>query len=82
MIVEYGIGRQSSRPAGASWAQIYGASLLAGVGFTMSLFIGTLAFDGPEYASAVRLGVLSGSLVCGLFGYLVMRFAPGSAHGG
>ncbi len=66
----------AQRPAGASWAQLYGASLLAGVGFTMSLFIGTLAFDGVEQASAVRLGVLSGSLVCGLFGYLVMRLAP------
>ncbi len=64
-------------PAKASWAQVYGASLLAGVGFTMSLFIGTLAFEAPEYASAVRVGVLSGSLVCGLLGYLVMRFAPG-----
>ncbi len=66
----------AQRPAGASWGQLYGASLLAGVGFTMSLFIGTLAFDGIEQASAVRLGVLSGSLVCGLLGYLVMRLAP------
>jgi NhaA family Na+:H+ antiporter len=66
----------AARPAQASWAQVYGASLLAGVGFTMSLFIGTLAFDGPGYASAVRVGVLSGSLVCGLLGYIVMRYAP------
>lgn len=49
---------------------------LAGVGFTMSLFIGTLAFEGPEYASAVRVGVLSGSFVCGLLGYIVMRYGP------
>ena len=67
----------AQRPSGASWAQLYCASLLAGVGFTMSLFVGTLAFDGPENVSAVRIGVLSGSLVCGLLGYLVMRFAPG-----
>jgi NhaA family Na+:H+ antiporter len=67
----------AQRPAEASWAQVYGASLLAGVGFTMSLFIGTLAFEAPEHASAVRVGVLSGSLVCGPLGYLVMRFAPG-----
>ncbi len=66
----------AQRPKGASWAQLYGASLLAGVGFTMSLFIGTLAFDGVGQASAVRLGVLSGSLVCGLLGYVVMRLAP------
>jgi NhaA family Na+:H+ antiporter len=66
----------AARPAGATWPQLYGASLLAGVGFTMSLFIGTLAFEGAESATAVRLGVLSGSLVCGLLGYLVMRLAP------
>jgi len=70
----------AQRPAGASWLQLYGASLLAGVGFTMSLFIGTLAFEGPEQASAVRIGVLSGSLVCGLLGYLVMRFARGAGE--
>jgi NhaA family Na+:H+ antiporter len=66
----------AKRPAQASWAQVYGASLLAGVGFTMSLFIGSLAFEGPEYASAVRVGVLSGSFVCGLLGYIVMRYGP------
>jgi NhaA family Na+:H+ antiporter len=66
----------AKRPAQASWAQVYGASLLAGVGFTMSLFIGSLAFEGPEHASAVRVGVLSGSFVCGLLGYIVMRYAP------
>ncbi len=49
---------------------------LAGVGFTMSLFIGTLAYEGPEYATAVRVGVLSGSFVSGLFGYSVMRHVP------
>ena len=70
----------AQRPAGASWLQLYGASLLAGVGFTMSLFIGTLAFEAPEYASAVRVGVLSGSLLCGLLGFLVMRFAPPAAR--
>ena len=74
LAVATGIAR---RPAGASWGQIYGAALLAGVGFTMSLFIGTLAFEAPEYAAAVRVGVLSGSLVCGLLGYLVIRLAPG-----
>lgn len=65
----------AERPPGASWLQIYGAALLAGVGFTMSLFIGTLAFADPESAAAIRIGVLSGSLVCGVLGYLVMRVA-------
>ena len=70
--IETGI---AERPEGASWLQIYGAALLAGVGFTTSLFIGTLAFDAAESASAVRIGVLAGSLVCGLLGFLVMRLA-------
>jgi len=72
----------AQRPAGASWGQMYGASLLAGVGFTMSLFIGTLAFEGPQFASAVRVGVLSGSFVCGLLGFAVMRLAPGPSSEG
>lgn len=63
-------------PQGLSWRQVYGASLLAGVGFTMSLFIGALAFDEPAELNAVRLGVLAGSLLSALIGYAVLRFAP------
>jgi NhaA family Na+:H+ antiporter len=62
-------------PAGVSWQQMHGAALLAGIGFTMSLFIGTLAFEDPEAAAAVRVGVLAGSLASGLAGYLVLRRA-------
>jgi NhaA family Na+:H+ antiporter len=72
----------AKRPDGASWGQIYGASLLAGVGFTMSLFIGTLAFEGPDFAAAVRIGVLSGSLVCAILGFVTMRWAPGPTGAG
>ncbi len=61
-------------PAGVTWAQAYGAALLAGIGFTMSLFIGTLAFADPEHAAAVRIGVLSGSLLSGIGGYVVLRW--------
>ena len=74
-------------PDGVTWLQIYGASLLAGIGFTMSLFIGTLAFTDPEHAAAVRIGVLAGSLMSGLLGYAVLRYAlsdkflPGSPTG-
>lgn len=52
-------------PQGATWLQFYAVSVLCGIGFTMSLFIGTLAFDGlpPEYLTEVKLGVLIGSLV-------------------
>ncbi len=62
-------------PSGVSWPQVYGAGLLAGIGFTMSLFIGTLAFADPENVDAVRLGVLSGSLVSALAGYATLRLA-------
>jgi Na+:H+ antiporter, NhaA family len=60
-------------PAGARWAQIYGVALLAGIGFTMSLFIGTLAYDDPTYGNATRFGVLGGSLLSGLVGYALLR---------
>jgi NhaA family Na+:H+ antiporter len=62
-------------PHGISWAALYGVSLLSGIGFTMSLFIGSLAFEDPEYAVGVRLGVLLGSILCGVCGYLVLRAA-------
>lgn len=62
-------------PEGTSWFQIYGIALLAGIGFTMSLFIGTLAFADPEHAAAVRLGVLSGSTLSALAGYVILRMA-------
>lgn len=61
-------------PDGVSWRQVYGAAALAGIGFTMSLFIGTLAFEDPERQAMVRLGVLSGSLLSGLVGYVTLRW--------
>lgn len=62
-------------PEGANWAQIYAVSIIAGIGFTMSLFIGMLAFTDPAYAADVRIGVLSGSLLSAIIGYLVLRAA-------
>ncbi len=62
-------------PQGVSWLQIYGLSLLTGIGFTMSLFIGTLAFDDLEQATGVRLGVLLGSLLSAFGGYLLLRIS-------
>ncbi|MGI9189838.1 MAG: Na+/H+ antiporter NhaA [Longimicrobiaceae bacterium] len=64
-------------PTEAGWTHLYGVSLLAGIGFTMSLFIGSLAFPAgdPDYGTAVRLGVLAGSLLSGAVGYLVLRIA-------
>ncbi len=61
-------------PAGASWRRLYGVAILGGIGFTMSLFIGTLAYVDGTRASEVRLGVLVGSLLSALVGYAVLRW--------
>ncbi len=67
----------AQRPAGATWLQIYGVALLCGVGFTMSLFIGLLAFaNAPELEGETKVGVLLGSLACMAAGALVLRLAP------
>jgi len=65
----------SRLPDGINWLHIYGVSLLAGIGFTMSLFIGTLAFSDPGHATDVRLGVLAGSILAGTLGYGFLRWA-------
>ena len=63
-------------PEGANWLQLYGIAALAGIGFTMSLFIGSLNFETDAQMNAVRLGVLAGSLVSALVGFAVLRLAP------
>ena len=64
-------------PAGAGWGQILGVALLCGIGFTMSLFIGLLAFDDPAIQDKIKLGILSGSLIAGVSGYALLRLARG-----
>ena len=67
-------------PRGTSWLQLYGASLLCGIGFTMSLFIGALAFPGDQsLIDQARLGTLAGSLLSAIAGYLVLKLAPPAA---
>ncbi|WP_439594961.1 Na+/H+ antiporter NhaA [Falsiroseomonas sp.] len=64
-------------PMGASWAQLLGVSLLCGIGFTMSLFIGLLAFaESQLLQDQVKIGILMGSLAAGLSGWLLLRLAP------
>jgi NhaA family Na+:H+ antiporter len=60
-------------PNNSSWMSIYGVSILTGIGFTMSLFVGNLAFiENTEYIDGVKIGVLSGSLLSTVFGYLIL----------
>lgn len=68
-------------PAGAGWAQIYGMAMLCGIGFTMSLFIGGLAFPGNAMlAEEAKGGILMGSLASALAGYAILRWAAPSAR--
>ncbi len=62
-------------PENVSWTMLFGASCLAGIGFTMSLFIGTLAYETNEFDAQIRLGVISGSILSGVIGLIVMTFA-------
>ena len=64
-------------PTNARWAQLYGASILCGIGFTMSLFIAALAFPtDPQLADEAKIGIIAGSLLSALAGFLVLRFTP------
>ena len=72
LMVKTGIAKM---PHGATALHIYGISCLAGVGFTMSLFIGGLSFADAEMMNQVRLGVLSGSIVSGILGYTALMLA-------
>ncbi len=69
--------RLADVPAGATRLQCYGVALLCGIGFTMSLFIGALAFPTqPELGDATKIGVLMGSVISALAGYVLLSVAP------
>ncbi len=71
-------------PGGANWGQVLGVSILCGIGFTMSLFVGSLAYDpaSSAYAGADRMGILTGSILAALIGYAVMAASSRKAPQG
>ncbi|HEY5646562.1 MAG TPA: Na+/H+ antiporter NhaA [Pseudomonadales bacterium] len=79
VLIRLGLARL---PKESSWWSLYGVSVLTGIGFTMSLFIGSLAFEsaGYGYHAGVRAGVLVGSMLSAVLGYLVLRLSLEKAH--
>ncbi len=81
LAVWMGIGKL---PDGVNWKLLYGVSILSGIGFTMSLFIGSLAFEGARIEGIPltdeRLGILMGSILSGVIGYGVLKFFLRKAH--
>jgi NhaA family Na+:H+ antiporter len=74
LAIRFGI---ATLPFSANWTHMVGVSLLCGIGFTMSLFIGLLAFaDYPAQQAGVKIGILIGSGLAGVLGWLVLRLAP------
>jgi NhaA family Na+:H+ antiporter len=76
MVVLARLSGLAKLPAGTTWGQIYGVAVLCGIGFTMSLFIGTLAFEHGNFdlLAGVKMGVLLGSLLSAAWGLLVLHF--------
>lgn len=72
--------RLADLPSDLDWRHIAGVACLCGIGFTMSLFIGSLAFDDAVRMNEVKLGVLAGSFLSGLIGYFVLNWAAGTAR--
>ena len=63
----------ADKPNNSTWPAFYAVSILTGIGFTMSLFVGNLAFaNNLEYMDGVKIGVLTGSLLSTLFGYFLL----------
>ena len=68
-------------PNKSNWISFYGVGILTGIGFTMSLFVGNLAFvENNQYMDGVKIGVLTGSLLSTLFGYFLLLLSPNNAN--
>lgn len=68
----------AAMPKGVNWMQLYGVSLLTGIGFTMSLFIGSLAFEHSDFDAPIRLGVIVGSLLSAVVGFALLSYEGSS----
>jgi NhaA family Na+:H+ antiporter len=67
--------RIAALPAGTTMKQIYGAAMLGGIGFTMSIFIASLAFDDPAHLNDAKIGILIASFISAVAGWIVLIFA-------
>jgi len=72
LTVKFGLVKKPER---ASWPQIYGVAMLCGIGFTMSLFIGALAFTDPAVQDLAKIGVFAGSVLAAILGYFILFFS-------
>jgi NhaA family Na+:H+ antiporter len=63
----------ASLPQGTNWRHITGVGFLAGIGFTMSIFISSLAFEAPYYIDSAKIGIITASIISGLLGILILR---------
>jgi NhaA family Na+:H+ antiporter len=77
--VRFNLGRL---PVGTTWRHIFGLSSVAGIGFTVSLFVAGLAFDDRGLADLAKVGIFSGSLIAGIVGSILLsRARPGTSRG-
>ena len=67
---------------GVTWPMVLGVGFLGGIGFTMSLFIGALSFQEPLFQEYAKMGIIIGSALGGVCGYLVLRWATAGEKGG
>ncbi len=74
--------RIGSLPEGVTWAQVYATSWLAGIGFTMSLFVANLGLGDGESLQSAKIGILGGSLIAGVVGYVLLRVSTRRDTGG
>jgi Na+:H+ antiporter, NhaA family len=73
LTVRSGIARL---PLGTTWHHVAGLAVTAGIGFTVALFVAGLSFDDPQLNDSAKIGILTGSLVAGILGFLLLRSAP------